>query len=345
MFKRMNLHIEEVTTREAWDRFLRDFAPHSFLHSWDWAEFQVRTGTSIVRLGVFDGSRMVAAALVLHIQARRGSFLFCPHGPIIATEHDEQQILVLLLDELKRRARQRKCVCIRISPLMQKNASHALLWKELGFRDAPTHMHPELAWILDITPDHATLLQGMRKTTRYSIKKAEKDGVIVRQSADINDLEVFWRVYETTVRRQQFTPFSKEYLRSEFETFAQDDAVRLFIGLYQNEPISAAMIVYDEISGYYHHGASDQRFAKIPASSLVQWHAIQEAKRRGCRLYNFWGVVPESETNHPWAGLSLFKRGFGGFEEAYVHAQDLVISPRYWLTYIIETVRRLKRGL
>jgi hypothetical protein len=27
-----------------------------------------------------------------------------------------------------------------------------------------------------------------------------------------------------------------------------------------------------------------------------------------------------------------------------VHAQDLVVSPKYWITWGIETLRRIKRG-
>ena len=62
-------------------------------------------------------------------------------------------------------------------------------------------------------------------------------------------------------------------------------------------------------------------------------------------MYNFWGVVPESEKNHPWAGLSLFKKGFGGKEKEYVKTQDYILSPMYWLTYIFEELRKRKRRL
>ena len=72
---------------------------------------------------------------------------------------------------------------------------------------------------------------------------------------------------------------------------------------------------------------------------------IQEAKRRGCKVYNFWGIVRDNQTHHPWYGLSQFKKGFGGAVESYVKAQDFVLSPRYWLTYGIETLRRIGRRL
>ncbi|MCX6765289.1 MAG: peptidoglycan bridge formation glycyltransferase FemA/FemB family protein [Candidatus Nealsonbacteria bacterium] len=103
---------------------------------------------------------------------------------------------------------------------------------------------------------------------------------------------------------------------------------------------------------FYHHGASLSKFNKIPVSYLLQWEAIKEAKKRGCILYNFWGIAPEiasesdaSKSKHPWAGLSLFKMGFGGYRKDYVKTQDYPITLKYYLNYIIEKIRKIKRRL
>jgi lipid II:glycine glycyltransferase (peptidoglycan interpeptide bridge formation enzyme) len=161
----------------------------------------------------------------------------------------------------------------------------------------------------------------------------------------MDDFEIFWNVYQNTAERQKFTPYSKDYLKKEFELFFGNNQAVLFFGEYQNTVISTAFIVYANGSGFYHHGASNNPFPGITASELVQWRAIQEAKRRGMKRYNFWGIVPESATKHPWHGLSKFKRSFGGFEEAYVHAQDMVLTVRYWFNVIVETVRKMRRRL
>jgi len=70
----------------------------------------------------------------------------------------------------------------------------------------------------------------------------------------------------------------------------------------------------------------------VPAAYLLQWEAIREVKSRGCKLYNFWGISDERR-NHPWAGLTLFKKGFGGFSKEYLLAQDLPLRPFYWLSF------------
>ncbi len=341
----MSLVIHPIESKTAWDGFIAASEPNTFLQSWQWGEFHARTGHAIRRLGIYDGDVPVGCALVILIKARRGSFLFCPHGPVLRAGTDAAAAFKALARSLRELAQESKCHFIRMSTLLLKSDEHERIFRELGFRSAPIHMHPELAWILDVAPGEDALLRGMRKTTRYSIKRAESDGVEIRLSADPEDVETFWTVYRATVDRQHFTPFSKDYLRKEFEAFASDGQAAWFFGSYRGDVISAAMIVFDRHSGYYHQGASIQKYPKITASYLLQWRAIQEAKRRGCSQYNFWGVAPEGRPRHPWAGLSLFKKGFGGRAEEYVHAQDLVLSPRYWLTWGVETARRMRRGL
>jgi peptidoglycan pentaglycine glycine transferase (the first glycine) len=169
--------------------------------------------------------------------------------------------------------------------------------------------------------------------------------VEITMSADPADIEKFWPVYQATVERQHFTPFGKEGLKKELELFAKDGEVAFFFGTYQGEIIAAAIIIFYNGQAFYHHSGSIQRSKEINASYLLQWRVIQEAKRRGCTLYNFWGISPDDKPAHPWAGLSLFKKGFGGFAEEYLHAQDKPLSAKYALNYVIETGRRIKRGL
>lgn len=341
--------IKLIESRNSWNAFLRQIQPNTFLQSWEWGEFQRATGEKIWRLGIYDNpDALCAAALIIKVRARRGAFLFCPHGPIFSCNMKHVTCNIVLekfVGYLKELAKKEGCSFIRFSPLMLKTVEHEKLWHGIGFREAPIHMHPELAWILDITPSEDELLKGMRKTTRYAIRKAEKDGVTVTKCTNPGDIDKFWAVYRTTVSRQHFVPFSKTYLRKEFETFSAEDRAVLFFGTYRGEVIASAFVVFTPWSAFYHHGASTPKYTNIPASQLVQWHAILEAKRRGCVKYNFWGIAPEGAKNHPWAGLTTFKRGFGGFAEQYVHAKDFALTRKYWLAYLVEKARKIKRGL
>ena len=69
--------------------------------------------------------------------------------------------------------------------------------------------------------------------------------------------------------------------------------------------------------------------------------AMRDARERGIKRYNFWGIVAEDDTKHRFYGVSVFKRGFGVDELKYLPAHDLVLKPGTYLkTWLIETLRR-----
>ncbi|MDO8576163.1 MAG: peptidoglycan bridge formation glycyltransferase FemA/FemB family protein [bacterium] len=337
-------HVKPIWNEAVWERFLADLKPHSFLQSWKWGRHYEQTGSKIFRVGVYNGGTLVGIALFIKIHARRGIFLVCPHGPLIADPKDEERALAALVHYCTELARDEECDFIRFCPLSPATEGNRTLYRNLGFRDAPIHMHPELSWILDISKPEEQLLKEMRKTTRYTIKKMEKEGVLITQSTDPAAMEQFWSIYESTFERQQFTPFSQTYLQTEFELYSKDGQAVFFFGAHKDETVAAAIIIFWGGQAFYHHSGS-KAGAGSNVSYLLQWRVIQEAKRRGCTLYNFWGIAPEDRPGHAWAGLSLFKKGFGGFAEAYLHAQDKPLTTRYALNYAIETVRRVRRHL
>ncbi|MFA5746715.1 MAG: peptidoglycan bridge formation glycyltransferase FemA/FemB family protein [Candidatus Paceibacterota bacterium] len=355
------MEAKEITEKKQWEDLLLDCKEKTFLQSFNWGEFNRSLNSKIWRLGVFDGENLIAAAQFIKVSARRGKFLFLPHGPILKGEcpaQKKEQIFDLLLSGAKKIAIAEKCWFIRIAPIWEKNEANEKIFKEKGFRDAPIHMHPEFTWELGLEGREEDILARMRKTTRYLIKQAEKGGDIeIVQSADIKDLKLFDPIFRETARRQNFVPFSLGYLEKEFQAFLNDGKISFFFGKYKGEIVSAAMIIFWSGLAFYHQSGSTH--SKAPVSYLLQWEVIKEAKRRGCKAYNFWGIAPFEKVgekdggqkieikdkDHPWYGLSLFKMGFGGRTKEYVKTKDLPLSSLYWLTFIFETLRKKKRNL
>jgi len=360
------MDVREINNKEVWEKFILECDEKTFLSSWNWGEFQKMMGNKIWRLGIYNkeqrtinNEQLISVALVIKVIAKRGTFLFLPHGPASAKAtagkpNIRYEILKRLLEELKKIAKEEKASFIRISPIWERNEENINLFKELGFREAPIHMHPEATWELNITPSEEELLIGMRKTTRYLIRLAQKNKEIeIIKSENLEDIEKFNSLYQATVDRHHFFPFSLNYLENEFLVFNKDNQISIFLGKYKDEIISSGIFVFWQNIAFYHHGASLLKYPKIPVSYLLLWEAIKEAKRRNCKLYNFWGIAPIisnlkfqiSNLRHPWAGLTLFKMGFGGYKKEYVKTQDLVLNSKYWLTFLFEKLRKTKRGL
>ncbi|HOI60337.1 MAG TPA: peptidoglycan bridge formation glycyltransferase FemA/FemB family protein [Candidatus Pacearchaeota archaeon] len=343
------MQIKENIDKTTWENFCLSAKEKTFTHSYNWGLFNEKIEDKVWRFGVFDSEQLQAIFLVIKVVAKRGTYLLLPMGPIIKEGVDNKKIIEEVLVKSKEIAKKERADFIRIAPIVLQNEENKKIFKELGFKEAPMHVHPELTWELDITKTEDEILQGMRKTTRYLIKQGLKNiDIEIDKSTNADDLKYFNDVYKITAKRHNFTPFSMKYLENELSSFKDDDQVLILNAKYKGEVIASAMIIFWSNIAFYHQGASSQKYPKIPTSYLIQWEAIKEAKQRGCHTYNFWGIARDEEINnknHPWAGLTLFKKGFGGYSKEYVRTQDYKISFKYYLIRFFEILRKIKRNL
>ncbi len=338
--------IKEITAKDEWEQFIEKCSQKSFLDSWNWGDFQIARGSKIWRLGIVDNSVLQAVALVVKIKAKRGTYLLIQHGPVMESENVE--LLKLFIEELRKIGLKEGASFVRMNPLWKRNPENNNLLEEIGLRVSPMHANAyDATWKLDISLSEEDLFKGMRKTTRYVIRQAEKNtDILIEKSESAKDLAVYQELNRQVALRQKFVPFSDGYIKDEFEIFAKDNQALLLFGKYKGEIAAGALVIFWQGTGYYHQAASLSKYAKLSIPYLLQWEAIKEAKKRGCKLYDFWGYVdPKINPNHPWAGPTLFKMGYGGEAHEYVHTQDYVLSPKYWLTYIYEILRKINRHL
>lgn len=341
------MEIKDIKSQSDWqDLFNRAGSP-SFLQSWEWGEVQKRLGYDAVRLALFENPgdplpKLIAQ--IISIKAKRGSMLFVPHGPIFINPVDRNGTFQIFAEELKKRARENSSDFIRIAFGELSSAENLKMLDNTGFRKAPIYMHAERMWVLDIkNKTEEQLLADMRKTTRYSIKKAAKEGVIIKFRTDERCLQDFWTIYKQTAEREKFSPFSENFLKAEYEEFAKTNNAVFIFAEHNGINLAGALILFTKTGAFYHQGASTH--SKIPAPYLLQWEAIKFAKRRGCAFYNFWGILQEGRTPKNWSGLTLFKKGFGGSQIDFTITSDKPLSFKYYLTSAYERILAWKRGV
>jgi len=343
----MNIQIKEILDKSQWDNFFEKCGSPSFLQSWGWGEFNKSIGYEILRLGAFDRGELVTTSLVIKTRSKRGNFLFIPHGPIINQKSkikNQKQIINEFKNYLIEIAKKENFAFIRISPVLEDNQDNREVYKDLGFKKAPLYMHAEKMWVLSLEKSEDELLCQMRKTTRYLVKKAQRDQVEIVKRTDEKAAQDFYKIYEETTKREKFVGFSKKYIRVEFDSFNKENNAIFLFGKSGNQTLASALILFTKSTAFYHQGASIH--TKVPVPYLLQWEAIKEAKKRDCKLYNFWGILDPGRSPKSWAGLTLFKQGFGGYEKTYVATQDYVIDPfKYFIAFSLEKLLKIKRGI
>lgn len=335
--------VEKITDKNLWEKFVLSRNPYSFLQSWAWGETNQKVGAKIFRIGFKKDGKLLGVCLLLREDAKRGPHLLIPGGPVISW--DDKKLVSFFVDTIKNIAIQEKTWFIRVRPELRDSEESHNLFKSFGFVSAPMHLHAENTWILDISKSEEELLSGMRKTTRYLIKKSLNLNLKLEILNDPKSASILYKLQKETAKRHKFVGFSQKLFESEIESFAKDNNVRLFVCKKGRIVLAAAIIIFYGDSAYYHFSGSTSSFLDIPFSYFLQWQVIREAKKRGIRQYNFWGIAPNSDPKHRFAGVTLFKTGFGGERIDWLHAHDLPITPLYWLTYSFETLRRTFRRL
>lgn len=327
---------QTITNKKDWEDFLAKHPEANFLQSWNWGEFHEAMDHTIHRSGFYLDNKLHGIMLSVVEHAKRGTYLTVPGGPIIDWQNTD--LVQTFLEEVKRIAVEEKCAFIRVRPQLESNDFSKSLFKKLGFRFAPMHLHAELTNQLDITKSKEELMTNMRKATRYEIRQALKLGIKTKESKETKDIKEFYSLQLETAKRQGFVPFSQKFLSAQFEVFAKDNQAILYSASYEKKLLAMAFVIFYGKEAVYHYGASTPEGRNYPGAYLIQWQAIQEAKKRDILRYNFWGVA---NGNHRFAHLSMFKRGFGGADVEYLHAQDLVVNwPKYLLNLVVELARK-----
>lgn len=334
--------MQPVTDKAAWEAFLATRSEASFLQSWYWGVFQENIGKAIARVGLYADEQLVGVMLSVQEDAKRGRYLTVPGGPII--DWHDHSLVEQFMTEITRQAKEQRCSFVRVRPQLEEDAFSRELFTHLGFVQSPMHLGAEVTHQLDISATEEELLMHMRKSTRYEIKKATTDTIKITASTDPKDIQVFYDTQLETAQRQNFTPFSYAFLHAQFAVFASAGNAILYTAYHKDVLLAHAFIIFYGEEGVYHYAASTEAGRKYPGAYALQWEAIKEAKRRGLKRYNFWGVA--DDPNHRYYSLSIFKRGFGGYDFTYLHAHDLIINPlRYSINFAIENVRKRVRKL
>jgi len=299
-------------------------------------------GKEVVRRQYRRAGEQAGHAVLIVEEARRGRHVLCPGGPVL--DWRDEDLVADALADIARVGRDHDAVFVRVRPQVTDSFEVRKLLEDQGYRRAPMHLEAETSWELDIGPDEEALLAEMDKDTRYAIRKSTREGVEVEISLDPSDADDLYDLQMKAVQRHDFVPFSRDYFRAHAEAFLPDQLI-FFKAYWQEELWAVAMIVFYEKTAIYHYAGSRRSPRGVSPPSLILWEAIKEAKKRGCDTFNFWGVSPDDDPDHRFAGVTRFKKGFGGKRVFYVPAHDKPLSVRYWPVYGFETVRRWRRGL
>lgn len=253
----------------------------------------------------------------------RQKYLFLNHGPLAGK-------LIDFWPEVLSVAKKHDCTYIKVEPIHHEDAT-AEITHQLKLHKNQYHIQPDTTLVLDLSLNLESLLKQMKPKGRYNIKIAAKHGIHYKQfdakSQDIETrLDQFYQLLSTTATRDRFGIHSRQY----FSLFLAKlfPHSRLYLAYHGEQVVAGMIATFYEDESIYYYGASSNLDRETMATYGLQWHVIQEAKTYGARIYDFLGIAPEHATpQHPWHGVTTFKRKFGGQVVTYPGTYHVVLSP------------------
>jgi hypothetical protein len=340
----MKYTVKTVEKQSEWDEFVTAHQDANFLQSWDFYEFYFSRGFDIVRRGVYDENSQLVGVYAGEVEpAKRGRHLAVAGGPIF--DWSNQEIKNLIFSDMKQQAKKLKCTFVRVRPQLQNTPENAKIFQQLGFRKAPMYLSVEFAGVLNLENSEEEILKNMRQRLRRALRKAEKNQITIEKTSDPKAIHDFYQIELQTAKRHDFYAFSEDFLTKQFAAFAKNDEAVLYIAKLNGEILAENFMIFYGNEASYHYGVSSELGTKYSGAPLLHMEAMRDARKRGIKRYNFWGIVDENDTKHRFYGVSVFKRGFGVEELKYLEARDLVLDKisYYTKTLPIETLRRKVR--
>lgn len=337
------MKIIEVAEQQRWDGFVTSHPEANFLQSWDFYEFHKNRGKKIVRRAVVDDKNEIIAAYAGVVEtAKRGTYMAIAGGPII--NYNDKKLVREIFADIYRAGKEAGCVFVRIRPQLPLSDRSLRLMQELGLKKAPMYLSVEYAGILDLGKSEEEILAGASQGFRRKLRKAEKNNIEIVANAEKWAIEEFCKLEKKHAERQKYVAFSSSFLTKQFEAFAKNNEVLIYTAKKDGEILAQNFMIFYGAEASYHYGVSSQLGTKYSAAPLLHMAAMREARKRGCKRYNLWGIVGLEEKSHRFYGVSEFKRSFGCEELKYTPAHDMILSPvKYQITKMIETARKRKR--
>ncbi len=311
--------------KTAWDKRL-EILGGGILQSSAWADFQQTIDRPAVR---DSGGNWAWQGFIRH--SRGLNYVIVPYGPVVHSGASEA------LQSALRAARERGADFVRLEPTGMVTPGDI---QTLGGRQIK-EVQPQHTFVLDLTPDEADLKAGLESGHRNRVNGTAKRGIMIEQVRDMSPIDDFLRLMADTAQHAGITNYPDWYYRSLAEVLIAKGVASFYVSRVEGQ-VASVSLIYDwgGVRNYAHTGNDQQlnRHYKVAVSAC--WQMILDAKAAELKRFDFWGAAPDDSADHAWAGITSFKRAFGGERVQTLGTWDIPIKQTKYRAY--EVYRKLR---
>ncbi len=277
MIRKCSLHNE--SEMKDWDDYVKNHPQGTPFHLHFWLKTIFQSYNMEPHLYSFRNEQDTITS-ILPLFAVKSPFIGCrlislPFsdncGPLSSNAYDESELLNQIITDFSNHV---KYIEIRSS----------LINNDCYISDNFFKRH-----ILDLKPGSCTLLENTdKKTIQYSIRKAQKAGVEIREENSLWGIGEFFRLNNMTRKKHGVPHQPWRYFENLYQNMFRNDNAFLLLAFCDSKIIAGGLFLKLNRTIYYKYNASDQQWLteKRP-NHLLTWHAIEKACRENYEFLDF----------------------------------------------------------
>ena len=296
----------------------------SFLQSPAYAKLQLAAGKEVVFLQVTKDEELIGCGVGVRYNAPgKLAYLYFPYGPV--TLDYSKEFVEAFRQALQPIAKSLGCAFVRIDNTQLTTVSGLVPVPNALAR--MSSLQPRVEWVLPVQEPLDAVWTGMHKHARYNVRLAERANATFETYAPRQaPLDTFYELMHTTAQRDVFSIFDRSYYQAAFEAVSAEEGF-VAICTIDGKPAAAALFIVHDKQAHYVFAGSSNDYRKIAPAYFLLWKSMAHATNAfGCELFNFGGVQDPVKKLH-LAGVTGFKKRFGGYEEPHANPVDIIYSP------------------
>lgn len=176
------------------------------------------------------------------------------------------------------------------------------------FRSHDLENSVQQTFLINLLDSEEQIVANMSESRRRQVRQADKDLEIFEDKKYLPQLFSFHQ--QTLEGKGRTLPYALADLTRAMKACASHDAAALWVAREGGVVQAIVWQVWDAHCSYYLMGSQNPEGSGYKAMSVLLWHAMKEAKRKGHRTFDLEGSMDP--------GVERYFRGFGGTRTLYL---------------------------
>jgi lipid II:glycine glycyltransferase (peptidoglycan interpeptide bridge formation enzyme) len=196
-------------------------------------------------------------------------------------------------------------------------------------------------FILDLKKSLEDIWTNFDKKLRNVIRKSEKEGVIVSEISNEEELKEYYELSKHTEKEIQENKGKKTFSIQTYDFFKEifkNKIGKYMIAKLNGKIIAGALFLVWKNKALYYQSGMDRSYHDKQAPSLIQWEAIKKFKELEIKEYDLGGVTLGLDKKDSRYFVYEFKRKFNGELKEFYNIEVELSKIKKLQDFVIKTI-------